>query len=48
MQPDALFRIASISKFLTAVGIMKLIEDGRMSMEDKVFGSQGICNPLSL
>ena len=36
-----MFRIASISKTITAVGIMRLVQDGKLSLEDKVFGSQG-------
>lgn len=37
-----LFRVASISKLLTAVGIMKLVEDRKLTLEDKVFGPEGI------
>ena len=36
-----MFRIASISKTITAVGIMRLVQEGRVSLEDRVFGSQG-------
>ncbi len=36
-RPDSLFRIASISKPVTAVAVMKLIEDGRLSLEAKAF-----------
>jgi len=43
-QPYSRFRIASISKLITAVGIMKLHEDGKLSLDDKVFGSDGILN----
>lgn len=35
----SLFRIASLSKAITAVAIMKLVESGKLSLEDKVFGS---------
>jgi len=42
-----MFRIASISKTITAVGIMRLVQDGRLSLEDKVLGSQGILNEYS-
>lgn len=35
--PTSLFRIASISKPLTAVAIVKLIEDGKLKLDDKVF-----------
>jgi CubicO group peptidase (beta-lactamase class C family) len=37
-----LFRIASLSKFITAAGIMKLIEEGKLSMDMKVFGPEAI------
>lgn len=39
--PEHLFRIASVSKLLTAVAVMKLVEDGKMSLEDQVFGEDG-------
>jgi CubicO group peptidase (beta-lactamase class C family) len=44
VQPYNLFRVASISKLVTAVGIMKLHEEGKISLEDKVFGPGGILN----
>jgi CubicO group peptidase (beta-lactamase class C family) len=40
--PKSLFRIASVSKLITAVAIMKLIEDEKLSIDQKVFGSDGI------
>ena len=36
------FRIASLSKPITAVAVMTLVEQGRLSLDDKVFGSGGI------
>ena len=39
-----LFRVASVSKLITAVGIMKLVEEGKLHLNDKVFGEQGILN----
>lgn len=42
VKPGHLFRIASVSKLLTAVSIMKLAEEGMLSLEDYVFGPQGI------
>jgi CubicO group peptidase (beta-lactamase class C family) len=39
-----LFRGASVSKLVTAVGIMKLIEKNELSLESKVFGKDGILN----
>jgi CubicO group peptidase (beta-lactamase class C family) len=43
-QPYSKFRIASISKLVTAVAILKLQEEGKLSVEDKVFGPEGILN----
>lgn len=43
-QPYSKFRIASISKLVTAIAIMKLQEEGRLSLDDKVFGPEGILN----
>ncbi|WP_165372199.1 serine hydrolase [Emticicia agri] len=40
--PYSLFRIASVSKPITAIAVMKLIEDGKLSLDDKVFGDNGI------
>ncbi len=37
-----ILRIASVSKLITAVGIMKLAEQGRLAMNSKVFGPNGI------
>jgi N-acyl-D-amino-acid deacylase len=36
VQPDNLFRIASVSKPITGVAIMKLVEQQRLALEDKV------------
>jgi N-acyl-D-amino-acid deacylase len=36
MPPDALFRIASISKALTAVAVLKLCEQGKLSLDSKI------------
>lgn len=43
-QPYSRFRIASISKLVTAVAIMKLKEEGKLSLDSKVFGKDGILN----
>jgi len=37
VQPDSLFRIASVSKPVTAVAVMKLVEDGKLRLEDHAF-----------
>ena len=42
MQPSMVMRYASVSKLVTAVGIMKLWEAKKLSMGDKVFGPNGI------
>lgn len=44
MQPTNIMRIASVSKLLTAVGIMKLADEGKIKLTDKVFGKNGILN----
>ena len=41
-QPYHKFRIASISKLVTAVAIMKLQEEGKLSLRDQVFGPDAI------
>ncbi|WP_051359737.1 serine hydrolase domain-containing protein [Adhaeribacter aquaticus] len=38
----SLFRIASISKPITAIGILKLVQDKKISLNQKVFGPTGI------
>jgi CubicO group peptidase (beta-lactamase class C family) len=43
-QPYSRFRIASISKLVTAVGVMKLQEEGKLALADSVFGPTGILN----
>src|ERR1035437_7300708 len=42
--PTQLFRIASVSKLITAVAIMKLVENSKISLDSKVFGKYGILN----
>lgn len=42
MTPGKIMRIASVSKLFTAAGIMKLREQGRIRLSDKVFGNDGI------
>jgi CubicO group peptidase (beta-lactamase class C family) len=36
VQPDALFRIASVSKTITSAAVMKLIEEGKLELDDHV------------
>lgn len=40
--PANTFRVASVSKLVTAIAIMKLVEDGKLNVDDKVFGTGGI------
>lgn len=44
MAPSHIMRIASVSKLLTAVGIMKLQEMGKVKLSDHVFGPTGVLN----
>ena len=48
-QPHHVFRIASLSKQVTAVAIMKLMQEGKLTMDAKVFGPGGILenHPIS-
>ena len=39
-----IFRVASVSKLITAVAIMRLNETGALSVNDQVFGEEGILN----
>jgi CubicO group peptidase (beta-lactamase class C family) len=43
-EPYNQFRIASISKLVTAIAVMKLKEEGKLNLDDKVFGPDGILN----
>ncbi len=42
MAPGHILRLASVSKLITATGIMKLQEAGLLTLGDKVFGPEGI------
>lgn len=44
VEPYHLFRIASVSKLITATGIMQLVQNGQLSLDQKVFGPEGILN----
>jgi len=44
MRPGTIMRVASVSKLITAAGIMKLVENGKLKLSDKVFGHNGILN----
>lgn len=44
MEPSYIMRMASVSKLVTATGIMKLRDMGKIRLSDKVFGLKGILN----
>jgi len=37
VRPDSLFRIGSISKTITAIGVMRLVEGGKLELDAKAF-----------
>ena len=39
--PDTLFRIASVSKMMTTLGLMRLVEDGKVDLDANVSGYLG-------
>ncbi|PHS04662.1 MAG: hypothetical protein COA88_13375 [Kordia sp.] len=41
-QPYHMFRVASLSKPITSIGIMKMIDNGLLNLNDKIFGTGGI------
>jgi CubicO group peptidase (beta-lactamase class C family) len=45
VEPDSLFRIASLSKSLTSAAILKLVEEGRLRLDDKAFDLLGDLKP---
>jgi len=42
VETTSLFRLCSVSKPFTAAAIMKLLQEGKLSMDTKVFGEEGI------
>lgn len=42
-----LFRIASASKLITAIAIMKMVDDGVLNLDENVFGPNGILSDFS-
>lgn len=44
MQPYNILRIASVSKLITATGIMRLCEMGKLRLTDHVFGPHAVLN----
>ena len=47
VQPDSLFRIASVSKPITSAAIMKLVEEGKLNLDDKAFTILNDIQPTS-
>jgi len=43
-EPWHVYRLASVSKLVTAIAVMKLYEDGKLDLDEKVFGPDGILN----
>ena len=41
--PDTLYRVASISKVLTAIGVMQQVEAGRLDLDADLSGRTGLC-----
>ncbi len=44
MTPQNIMRLASASKLVTAIAIMRLVEDGKLKLNSTVFGPEGILN----
>ena len=47
IEPTSVFRLASISKSLTAVGILELVQAKRLCMEQKVFAGPTVPRPAT-
>ncbi|RLT08616.1 MAG: class A beta-lactamase-related serine hydrolase, partial [Planctomycetota bacterium] len=48
VQPDSLFRLASISKSITGVAVMRAVEQGRLSLDDKLLPRLGELVPAEI
>lgn len=44
VQPFHKFRVASISKLVTAIAVMRLVEEEKLSLDDRIFGPDAILN----
>jgi CubicO group peptidase (beta-lactamase class C family) len=42
VDPNHVFRLASVSKLVTSIAVMRLEEEGKLSLDEKVFGPEGI------
>lgn len=47
MEANSIMRIASASKLVTAVAVMKLVERGHLTLDTKVFGPDGVLSDTS-
>ena len=45
--PDNIFRLASLSKQITSITLMHLYEQGRVGLNDTVFGANGLLNSIA-
>ena len=45
VQPTSLFRLGSLTKTITAVAVLQLVEDGKLSLDDKVLPLLGEFGP---
>ncbi|PWL31004.1 serine hydrolase domain-containing protein [uncultured Roseivirga sp.] len=42
VEPYHRFRIGSVSKLITAIAVLKLVDEGKITLDDYVFGEKGI------
>ncbi|MGI8743044.1 MAG: serine hydrolase domain-containing protein [Bryobacteraceae bacterium] len=47
VQPDSLFRIASVSKVITAVAILHLVDEGKLRLDDRLVDVMNVQLPAS-
>src|SRR5262245_53148845 len=45
VRPETLFGLASVSKPLTAIAVLKLVEQSKLKLDDRVFGLLGHIQP---
>ena len=48
MEAGHILRMASVSKLITAIGIMKLQDEGKLNIKNKVFGPEGVMKDSGL
>lgn len=47
VRPDSLMRVASVSKLFTSVAVLELVQQGKLSLDDKVFGPGAILSDFT-